>query len=316
MTTKRKIIAIPKRNMKGRISLLLLTLVLTGLLAILLKQLYQVPRVCEGVAGCPEDYAYPSGHTSVGFALVFPLLGTQLFWPAYLLATFMAIWRVELGVHNWFEIGGGLATAGLAYALVEGYVIRKEKQVIHHDDERPRQTIHILVGVILSLFFFYDYGLSYLILLLGGWLGLMILNLKLLGYPIPIIDYLLNRFERKGSLPGEGSLYYVLGVLFASGLLQNNVYGIISILITLSLGDGLATVLGKHYGKHRLPWNPNKTWEGSLGYLIGSLPVLLLLNMNIGIPFILILTLIESLPLRIDDNILLPIIGSSFLYFV
>ncbi len=41
---------------------------------------------------------------------------------------------------------------------------------------------------------------------------------------------------------------------------------------TLSFGDGFATLVGRFYGSHKLPWNKEKTAEGFLGFLVmGSL---------------------------------------------
>jgi hypothetical protein len=42
---------------------------------------------------------------------------------------------------------------------------------------------------------------------------------------------LLDRFKRKGVMPGEGSMYYAFGVLFALGLLRNNSPSAISMIL-------------------------------------------------------------------------------------
>jgi phytol kinase len=35
-------------------------------------------------------------------------------------------------------------------------------------------------------------------------------------------------------------------------------------------GDGLAALMGRRYGKIKLPWNKNKSWAGSLGVFLGG----------------------------------------------
>jgi phytol kinase len=35
-------------------------------------------------------------------------------------------------------------------------------------------------------------------------------------------------------------------------------------------GDGLADILGRKYGKSKLPWSRGKSWIGSLGMLLGG----------------------------------------------
>ncbi len=38
----------------------------------------------------------------------------------------------------------------------------------------------------------------------------------------------------------------------------------------LAAGDGFAGVIGRKYGRHKLPFNKNKSWEGSLSGLIAA----------------------------------------------
>lgn len=38
----------------------------------------------------------------------------------------------------------------------------------------------------------------------------------------------------------------------------------------LAAGDGFAGVIGRRYGKHRLPFNRNKSWEGSVSGFIAA----------------------------------------------
>lgn len=35
-------------------------------------------------------------------------------------------------------------------------------------------------------------------------------------------------------------------------------------------GDGLAEVVGRRIGKHKLPWNKGKSWEGSAACVTGA----------------------------------------------
>jgi len=77
-------------------------------------------------------------------------------------------------------------------------------------------------------------------------------------------------------------------------------------IAAFTFGDGLAYLIGKKWGLHKLPHNPEKSWEGSIAFVIGGL---------IGIwyfaPFIvaifvsLITASVESLA-KIDDNLTVP----------
>ena len=45
------------------------------------------------------------------------------------------------------------------------------------------------------------------------------------------------------------------------------------VVILIALGDGFAYICGKRFGRRRLPWNPQKSWAGTLGFVIFSAPI-------------------------------------------
>jgi phytol kinase len=96
----------------------------------------------------------------------------------------------------------------------------------------------------------------------------------------------------------------------------------LTVLGVLALGDGSATLGGMLLGGPTLPWNPRKTWSGSLCFvLVGGLlasviywgethnleaqtpGVSFATALACGIPAALAGAIVESLPLRINDNI-------------
>src|SRR5690606_24120613 len=44
----------------------------------------------------------------------------------------------------------------------------------------------------------------------------------------------------------------------------------ITALMLLCGGDGLADIIGRRFGRLALPWNPHKTWAGSIGMILGG----------------------------------------------
>ncbi len=44
-------------------------------------------------------------------------------------------------------------------------------------------------------------------------------------------------------------------------------------LTILAFGDGTATLVGKLFGRRRLPWNRQKTWAGTLTFLLVAVPL-------------------------------------------
>lgn len=89
----------------------------------------------------------------------------------------------------------------------------------------------------------------------------------------------------------------------------------------LAFGDGMAAVVGMTLGRHKLPWNPDKSWIGTLAYFVfgGAGAAILLLwtvpgrydiafAVAVGGGAALFAALLESLPQGLDDNIGVPLV--------
>lgn len=128
-----------------------------------------------------------------------------------------------------------------------------------------------------------------------------------------------------------GKLIYGIMVFVLILLFNKKMYIVAGAWAIMSLGDGCSNIFGKAYGKKKLPWNPEKSWIGSLSFVFfGGLGATLLMwwvNLNpLQIPlswYHLLITAflasfvtagVESLPLKIDDNITVPLAAGLFLY--
>lgn len=101
-------------------------------------------------------------------------------------------------------------------------------------------------------------------------------------------------------------VYFALGILIALTIFRGSV-GFASIEI-VALGDGFARLFGKLIGHTRLPFNKMKTLEGSFFCFIFSwLGASLFVPLSIAILGALIGSIVESLPLPIDDDLTVPI---------
>jgi phytol kinase len=117
----------------------------------------------------------------------------------------------------------------------------------------------------------------------------------------------------------RGPLFYgIVFVLITIIYWNDSPIGIVALMLMCG-GDGLADILGRRYGKHHLPWNPNKTWMGSAGMFSGGLIFsagILAVYMHFGLfnppwisylPYLILIalvgTLVESLPLKDIDNL-------------
>jgi phytol kinase len=68
----------------------------------------------------------------------------------------------------------------------------------------------------------------------------------------------------------RGPLYYGIAfVVCTIAFWRHSPVGILALMIMCG-GDGLADVIGRRWGKHKLPFNANKSWVGSLAMGLGS----------------------------------------------
>jgi uncharacterized protein (TIGR00297 family) len=92
----------------------------------------------------------------------------------------------------------------------------------------------------------------------------------------------------------------------------------------LAVGDGLATIVGRAAGRHPLPWNREKTVEGTLAFIAGGGAAGVFLAWWIGSPLpfailapiaaAIVAALAETIPVRLDDNTSVPIAAAFTLW--
>jgi dolichol kinase len=157
--------------------------------------------------------------------------------------------------------------------------MRNERQ----DLEIRSKLFHSLFGLFLILILFYS-GRKTLIIFLSILLlcGSIIVIWRLQGNQFPVIEWFEKAFERKDvKFPGYGAFWFVLGTLLLA-LSLGDAYEIAAAVLILALGDSAATIFGIR-GTHPLPYNRCKTFEGSIAFIIFSLPSCLLVGW-IGLP--------------------------------
>ncbi len=287
-----------------RIKLLFFSLVIASIIAASLKCLPESANCCQ---------LQP---ISGAFSFVFPLMGHVAFPLFYFIGLLVSWYQVSGGPNCWLDLGEGIAIAGLGYAIAEAIVFR-QKRAINRIDERARKAVHIIsnLSACLLIWLLGIQTTSYFVLL-GTCIGILLMHLKIIGLKIPGIDNWLRNVGREGEIPGEGSLYNALGILFVLSLLRDDIAEAISVIFILALGDGLATYIGIRYGKHKLPWNSSKTFEGMVGFAAGAICALFVMPVPATILVVISATIIESLPLKVNDNIVLPVVSSLVYFFI
>ncbi len=132
------------------------------------------------------------------------------------------------------------------------------------------------------------------------------------GWHIPLISALTKYSKR----PDEQKLgfawpayFLAIGVMFSLIFFDRRIAALA--IFHVCLGDTVAAVSGRCWGKTRLFFNRRKTWVGSLAYLlvtfVGGLywlpPAQALLLATVG-------AAVESLPFKNLDNLLIPVVVS------
>jgi len=117
---------------------------------------------------------------------------------------------------------------------------------------------------------------------------------------------LINSVEREASgIMYMGAILFFLGI-GTSLLLFPFKIGIISVIV-LSVGDSFSTMIGVHWGRHKTKINPKKSWEGTLGgFAAAFLVCLFFTRPEIALAAAGVGMLMELLPIKINDNLLIP----------
>lgn len=118
-------------------------------------------------------------------------------------------------------------------------------------------------------------------------------------------------YERSGERPLMGAITFYTGATIS--ILLFDVVAAAAAIAVLALADSASTVIGFYFGRHKLPVNPKKSWEGSITFWLSAFLVLLFFVNPLRAFLTAWITMtIEALP-RIDDNITVPITAGALL---
>ncbi len=126
---------------------------------------------------------------------------------------------------------------------------------------------------------------------------------------------IVDRKEDLKVMPAKGAINFFIGILLVSVFFDiKTLY--ISIAV-LSLGDSFSTIVGKRFGKHKIPYNRKKSVEGFFAFVVFAfIGSIFFCDIKTALLVSIFGALIESLPLRVDDNISIPISVAVFLNFL
>lgn len=170
-------------------------------------------------------------------------------------------------------------------------------------NELARKIVHILFGI----------GIATVIQILGKDLALPVLLASLLGglllsdaitrgYRIPLMSGLVHDLERPDVLPGKGAILFVFSSIFCLFFFPIQV--VVPAVITLAVLDGVAGLVGKYVGSHRI-WN-GKSWEGTIAGIAVNAAVLCILITPLQAFIVSLIAGLVELVSPVDDNLVIP----------
>lgn len=181
-------------------------------------------------------------------------------------------------------------------------------------NELKRKSIHLSSVIVPLSYYFFSRDVM-LIALAVIFFNMVLLDI--LRYRNDFIKKFYNKFFKdilrvhesdENKIYFTGGTYIVLAFLLCVFLFEMNI-AILSMFIIIFC-DTAAAIVGKLFGKHYIK---NKTIEGSLAFFIVGM-ILFFFTMKpdnvsgllIGTIAVFITTLFELIPLKIDDNIVIP----------
>ncbi|MDZ7758649.1 MAG: hypothetical protein U5L00_00095 [Desulfovermiculus sp.] len=189
--------------------------------------------------------------------------------------------------------------------------------------ELKRKSLHIIAAAIPVILMYMPWKVAFIFLI-----GIAILNLLIdifrnkPTYFGRVYQYffagILRDHEKKGAL--TGSTYFFLSLTLSyivfCILLSVPVFILTIIYTGFMVGDAAAALIGKRFGQIKIV--NNKTLAGSSAFCIasfGSTFWIMLDKLHLVLVASLILTIIELLIIKLDDNFFVPLITFTLFYF-
>ncbi|MFH0874461.1 MAG: hypothetical protein V1859_00860 [archaeon] len=179
-----------------------------------------------------------------------------------------------------------------------------------------RKAFHIVAGtkiVILSNLFSINLVLLSLGILLAAGLLVSIMCRKI---KIPLISALLSELDKNediNTFPGKGAFFFIAGCFFSLILFDLKTASA-SILI-LTFGDSVSHIVGRYFGKTKTPISKVKLLEGTVaGIIVATIAAGFFINFKIAFCAASVAMVIESIELKylkIDDNLVMPLIAGA-----
>ena len=170
--------------------------------------------------------------------------------------------------------------------------------------ELTRKLIHLIFGLgIAAMLVVLDSATATAVLAGGLFFGIILVDLILRGYRLPVFSALVKYVDRCDPLPGKGALYFAISALACVILFLKPV--VIPALVSLAVLDGIATIAGTRFGRNRI-YN-GKSLEGTVAAIVITFLVLLLVMPAPGAFIVAVIAGMIEMFSPVDDNLVIPI---------
>lgn len=168
------------------------------------------------------------------------------------------------------DLGSAVVTGGVALALLKFFEELAKRGVF--EQKLSRKLVHISVGLVFMLFWPLFSSGWYTPFLAALAPGVNIVRMLLLGLGLMKNEAMVKSMSRSGDYREllKGPLYYAATITFATSLLWRTSPVAIALICNLCAGDGIADVVGRRLGKEKLPYNPNKSYAGSIAMAVAG----------------------------------------------
>lgn len=227
-------------------------------------------------------------------------------------ASYVLVSAVYITMIHW--IGFKLIAQAMLLGILS--VITRLKQYRNRIENRrvelSRDLFHMGAGVFLMIVFALESEpiavTALMLMILGGVLAICATEM----FKGSKLAKVIMSFERNGSALGYGALWLALGSLFAVSFL--NTQGVLVVFAAIFIGDPIATIIGIHFSDVKLPWNSKKSLAGTLAYFAVTAAIsFFLIGPYYAVLIGIVGALVESLRIKIDDNLSVSVVLTALL---
>ncbi|KAI5007184.1 hypothetical protein ZWY2020_047132 [Hordeum vulgare] len=168
------------------------------------------------------------------------------------------------------DLVSSAVTAAVALGLLRFFEELAKRGVC--DQKLNRKLVHITIGMAFLLFWpLFSLG-RYAPFFAAFAPGINIIRMLLLGLGIMKNEAMVKSMSRSGDHREllKGPLYYATTITLATSVLWRTSPIAIALVCNLCAGDGIADIVGRRLGKEKLPYNPNKSYAGSIAMAVAG----------------------------------------------